>query len=66
MLTAMLINRGADNMTDRNWEDAASPTEDLEAILKTLSEIQTTLVASELPEAAEHVATAKRTIEQQR
>lgn len=53
-------------MTDRNWEDAASPTEDLEAILKTLSEIQTTLVASELPEAAEHVATAKRTIEQQR
>jgi hypothetical protein len=53
-------------MTGRNEEDAASSAQDLEAILEVLSEIEKTLVASELPVAAEHVAAAKRTIERQR
>jgi hypothetical protein len=53
-------------MTGRNGEVSGSSAQNLKAILKALSEIEKTLVASDSPVAAEHVAAAKRTIEQQR
>jgi hypothetical protein len=50
-------------MTGRKGGDSEPSAQDRAAMLNMLSEVHKALVASDLPEAAKHVAAATRTIE---
>jgi len=53
-------------MADHSEEVGGQPAQDRVAILNMLSEVHEALVAYDLPEAAKHVAAAKRAIERKR